>query len=109
MGLENALHIISSSSFDRIAKPGSTAEKPVYYGPADFSLGSMIEVFGNRFIITDADAFVIKFLEANRDQFPEELIQCWRARLTEKESEDRARQRALQSRRKGGPMELVRR
>ncbi|VDP81127.1 unnamed protein product [Echinostoma caproni] len=92
----------------RIAKPGSTVENPVYYGPADFSLGSKIEVFGSRFIITDADVFVIKFLETNRDQFSDELIQCWRARITEKEAENRARKQALERRAKGGPVELRR-
>ncbi|OON16556.1 hypothetical protein X801_07630, partial [Opisthorchis viverrini] len=81
---------------------------PVYYGPADFSLGSKIEVFGSRFIITDADSFVIKFLEANRDQFSDELIQCWRARMTEKEEQERAIQVAKQRQRKGGPVEIRR-
>ncbi|KAF5401149.1 EF-hand domain-containing protein 1 [Paragonimus heterotremus] len=92
----------------RIAKPGSSVENPVYYGPADFSLGSKIDVFGSRFIITDADAFVIKFLEANRDQFSDELIQCWRARLTEKEEQDRAHQSVKQKNVKGGPVEVRR-
>lgn len=92
----------------RIAKPGSTVDKPIYYGPNDFSLGSKIEVFGNRFIITDADAFVIKFMETNRDQFSDELIQCWRARITEREAEERARQAAKEARTKGGPVALRR-
>ncbi|CAH8447582.1 unnamed protein product [Dicrocoelium dendriticum] len=92
----------------RIAKPGSSVESPVYYGPADFSLGSRIEVFGNRFIITDADAYVIKFLEANRNQFSDELIHCWRARITEKDEEDRAREATKQNRIKGGPVTLKR-
>ncbi|TGZ64345.1 hypothetical protein CRM22_006425 [Opisthorchis felineus] len=92
----------------RVAKPGSSVDMPVYYGPADFSLGSKIEVFGSRFIITDADPFVIKFLEANRDQFSDELIQCWRARMTEKEEHERAIQVAKQRQRKGGPVEVRR-
>ncbi|KAA3671048.1 uncharacterized protein DEA37_0007775, partial [Paragonimus westermani] len=92
----------------RIAKPGSSVDNPVYYGPADFSMGSKIDVFGSRFIITDADAFVIKFLEANRDQFSDELIQCWRARLTEKEEQDRAHQFVKQKHVKGGPVEATR-
>ncbi|THD19163.1 EF-hand domain-containing protein 1, partial [Fasciola hepatica] len=92
----------------RIAKPGSTVDQPVYYGPGDFSLGSKIEVFGSRFIITDADVFVIKFLETNRDQFSNELIQCWRARITEKEAEERARERVKEVRAKGGPVNLRR-
>ncbi|KAL5968441.1 EF-hand domain-containing protein 1 [Taenia solium] len=59
----------------RIAKPGSTAEKPDYYGPKDFSIGSIIDVFGTRFVITDADEYVVKFMEAHRDQFSDSLIE----------------------------------
>ncbi|CAL8100657.1 unnamed protein product [Calicophoron daubneyi] len=92
----------------RIAKPGSTVEQPIYYGPADFSLGSKIDIFGTRFIITDADAFVIKFLENNRDQFPDELIQCWRARITEKEAEEQAMKAARNKRAKCGAVEVRR-
>ncbi|VDM33192.1 unnamed protein product [Hydatigera taeniaeformis] len=58
----------------KIAKPGSTAEKPDYYGPSDFAIGSIVDVFGTRFLITDADEYVVKFMEAHRDQFPESLI-----------------------------------
>ncbi|CDS42450.1 EF hand domain containing protein 1 [Echinococcus multilocularis] len=58
----------------RIVKPGSTVEKPDYYGPKDFFIGSIIDAFGTRFLITDADEYVVKFMEAHRDQFPESLI-----------------------------------
>uniref|UniRef100_A0A5K3FLV1 EF-hand domain-containing protein 1 n=1 Tax=Mesocestoides corti TaxID=53468 RepID=A0A5K3FLV1_MESCO len=65
----------------RIAKPGSTTETPKYYGPRDFSLGSIIDVFGTRFVITDADEYVVKFMEANRDQFPDSLIENLSAKV----------------------------
>ncbi|KAH9283174.1 EF-hand domain-containing protein 1 [Echinococcus granulosus] len=58
----------------RIVKPGSTVEKPDYYGPKDFFIGSIIDAFGTRFLITDADEYVVKFMEAHQDQFPESLI-----------------------------------
>ncbi|KAL5109814.1 EF-hand domain-containing protein 1 [Taenia crassiceps] len=58
----------------RIAKPGSTAEKPDYYGPKDFYIGSIIDVFGTRFLITEADEYVVKFMEVHRDQFPDNLV-----------------------------------
>lgn len=60
--------------YGRIFKPGSTAEKAEYYGPKDFAIGSIIDVFGTRFLITEADEYVVKFMEAHRDQFPEDLI-----------------------------------
>ncbi|WP_411025290.1 DM10 domain-containing protein, partial [Salmonella sp. s57379] len=39
----------------RVPKPGSSVENPEYYGPADFAIGATVEVFGRRFILTDAD------------------------------------------------------
>ena len=54
----------------RVAKPTSTPEKPEFYGPADFYIGAVIEVFRHRFKITNADEFVLKFMEANMGMFP---------------------------------------
>ena len=31
----------------RVAKPGSTIDKPVYYGPNDFKVGAIIQVGGS--------------------------------------------------------------
>ena len=56
----------------RVAKPASAPEKPTYYGPADFYIGAVIEVFSHRFVITNADEFVLKYMEANSSQFPGE-------------------------------------
>ncbi|XP_076437974.1 EF-hand domain-containing protein 1-like [Babylonia areolata] len=56
-------------------KPGSTPENPDYYGPQDFYKGAMVEIFGHRFIITNADAFVVEFMEKNAHQFPPATIQ----------------------------------
>lgn len=58
----------------RVAKPGSTVESPSFYGPQDFYIGAVIDIFKHRFIITNADAYVLKFMEDHRDQFPGELI-----------------------------------
>lgn len=50
-------------------------ENPVYYGPSDFFIGAVIEVFGHRFIILDADDYVLKYMESNTAQFsPEPLL-----------------------------------
>lgn len=51
----------------RIAKPGSSPDKPIYYGPQDFCMGAVIDAFRTRFIITGADDFTINFM----DQRPE--------------------------------------
>ncbi|CAH8463795.1 unnamed protein product [Schistosoma turkestanicum] len=78
----------------RVIKPGTTLDNPIYYGPADFAIGAKIDIFGTRFIITDADEYVMKFLEANRDQFSDELINCLREHFNQKsirESKDVSR------------------
>jgi hypothetical protein len=56
----------------RVAKPTSTPDSPVYYGPQDFFIGATIEIFGHRFIITSADAFVLSYMEEHSNQFPRE-------------------------------------
>uniref|UniRef100_A0A8D0FDQ8 EF-hand domain containing 1 n=1 Tax=Strix occidentalis caurina TaxID=311401 RepID=A0A8D0FDQ8_STROC len=54
----------------RVAKPGSTTENPTYYEPSDLTIGSTIEVFGHRFVITDADEYVLNYMESNAESFP---------------------------------------
>ena len=58
----------------RVAKPGSTLEAPQYYGPQDFHIGAVIEIFSHRFVITNADAFVLKYIEEHKSQFPGEMF-----------------------------------
>ena len=65
----------------RIAKPGSIAERPNFYGPQDFYMGAVIEVFKTRFVIKNADTFVLKFAEKYQDQFPPEVLENLRAHL----------------------------
>ncbi|XP_056336633.1 EF-hand domain-containing protein 1 [Danio aesculapii] len=62
----------------RIPKPGSTAEKPEYYQPADLCVGATVEVFGHRFVVTDADRFVLSFLESQSHQTPEHTLSSLR-------------------------------
>lgn len=90
----------------RVAKPGSTPEEPHYYGPTDFSLGSIIDVFGTRFVITDADEYVIKFMEANRNQFSDELINSLSAKVVSQMNQKKVKDE--RSRCKGGPANLQR-
>uniref|UniRef100_A0A670YAK6 EF-hand domain containing 1 n=1 Tax=Pseudonaja textilis TaxID=8673 RepID=A0A670YAK6_PSETE len=62
----------------RIAKPGSCTDNPVYYEPADLTIGAMIEVFGHRFIIVDADHYVLNYMESNLESFPASVVQSMR-------------------------------
>lgn len=62
----------------RVAKPGSTTENATYYGPSDLTIGSTIEVFGHRFVITDADEYVLNYMESNAESFPAATLQSLR-------------------------------
>ncbi len=58
-----------------MAKPGSSTDNPDFYTPGDFAIGATIHVFKHKFIITDADEYVFKYMEARADQFPPETIE----------------------------------
>ncbi|XP_014728395.1 PREDICTED: EF-hand domain-containing protein 1 [Sturnus vulgaris] len=62
----------------KVTKPGSTPENPIYYEPSDFTIGSTVEVFGHRFVITDADEYVLNYLERNAESFPAATVQSIR-------------------------------
>jgi len=57
----------------RIPKPDCDREKPVFYSPADLSIGTTICVFRHRFIIRDCDDYVMSYLEENKETFPTAL------------------------------------
>ncbi|KAM3861068.1 EF-hand domain-containing protein 1 [Diretmus argenteus] len=65
----------------RVPKPGSTVENPEFYSPADFTVGATVEVFGHRFVLTDADHYVLKYLESISDQIPSQTLDSMRQRL----------------------------
>ncbi|XP_077608961.1 EF-hand domain-containing protein 1 isoform X2 [Crocuta crocuta] len=59
----------------KVIKPSSSMENPIYYGPTDFFIGAVIEVFGHRFVILDTDDYVLKYMESNAAQYsPEALL-----------------------------------
>nr|XP_027794026.1 EF-hand domain-containing protein 1 [Marmota flaviventris] len=58
----------------RVIKPFSEAENPIYYGPSDFFIGAVIDVFGHRFIILDIDEYVLKYMESNAAQYSPEAL-----------------------------------
>lgn len=61
-----------------IIKPGSDPLNPSYYTPADFYIGAVIVVHEQRFIITDADLYVYRYMQANLEKFPCEVIENMR-------------------------------
>lgn len=56
-----------------MAKPGSSPDNPDFYQPQDFAIGATIQAFKHRFIVMDADEYVLKFMENNSDEFPAEM------------------------------------
>lgn len=84
----------------RVAKPNCPPDQPLFYGPQDFYIGAVIEVFRHRFVITNADAYVLNYMEEHRDQFPDNTIQTLRAKLSETQFEKEVV--------KGGPMKVKR-
>lgn len=65
----------------RVQKPGTPTDNPEFYTPGDFYIGARIHVFKHRFIITGADEYVLKYLEANADKFPKETIDSIREKI----------------------------
>lgn len=59
-----------------MAKPGSSRDNPVFYTAQDLYLGATIEVFKHKFVITDADEYVLKYMEARSDQFSQDTIEA---------------------------------
>ncbi|KAL3282731.1 hypothetical protein HHI36_005902 [Cryptolaemus montrouzieri] len=53
-----------------LVKPGSDPLDPTYYTPGDFYIGAVITVFQQRFIITGADLYVYRYMQANPEKFP---------------------------------------
>ena len=58
----------------RVTKPGSSVDNPEFYTPSDLSIGAKIEIFKHRFVITDADEYVLKYLESFPNKFPLDTI-----------------------------------
>ena len=58
----------------RATKPNRSPDVPEYYGPQDFSIGAVNEIFNHRFVITGADAFVLSYIEKHANQFPADTI-----------------------------------
>jgi hypothetical protein len=69
----------------RIAKPNSPIDNPEYYQPQDFAIGANIEAFKHKFIITDADEYVLKYMKERPDEFSAEIISSLENKQPQKE------------------------
>lgn len=65
----------------KMRKPGSSIDKPNFYTPADFKIGAQVEVFKHKFIITNADRYVLEYLESFPAIYPLETINSIREKL----------------------------
>ncbi|XP_028253297.1 EF-hand domain-containing protein 1 [Parambassis ranga] len=65
----------------RVPKPGSTVENPQFYSPADFAIGATLDVFNHRFVLTDADRYVLTYLESISSEIPSETLNSIRHKL----------------------------
>lgn len=62
--------------FTKVAKPGSDVNDPVFYTAQDLLLGETIQIFKHKFVIRDADEYVLKYMEARPDEFSQEAIEA---------------------------------
>lgn len=58
----------------RLVRPDSNPNKPDYYTPKDFFIGALIKVFATRFVITSADLYVYRYMQAHPELFSPEVI-----------------------------------
>lgn len=64
-----------------LIKPGTDPLNPDYYTPADFYIGAIIDVYSQRFIITGVDLYVYRYMQANPEKFPCDVIENVRNHL----------------------------
>lgn len=58
----------------RVCKPGSTPEQPQFYGPEDFYIGATVEVFRRKFVIVNADLYVLTYMEEHPELFSSNIF-----------------------------------
>lgn len=94
--------------WSRVAKPGSTSNQPMFYGPQDFSIGASVRIFKHKFRIVGADLYVLKFAEQNASQFPPEVLGSLRNQLGNVSGRVDARERTeVNIRRRPGDFDKV--
>ena len=58
----------------KVRKPGTMIDNPEFYTPADFKIGAKIQIYKHKFVITDADRYVLEYLESFPEIYPLETI-----------------------------------
>ncbi len=58
----------------KVRKPGSSIDNPEFYTPADFKIGAKVQIFKHKFVITNADRYVLEYLESFPEIYPLETI-----------------------------------
>ncbi|CAH0600471.1 unnamed protein product [Chrysodeixis includens] len=58
----------------KLQTPDSDPNFPTYYTPDKFYIGAIIPVFKHRFKIIGCDLFVYRYMTANPEKFPQEVI-----------------------------------
>lgn len=59
----------------KIALPDTNPNKPEYYSPKDFYIGAIVKAFAKRFLITSADLYVYRYMQAHPELFSSEAIE----------------------------------
>lgn len=62
----------------KVPKPQSNPNKPEYYTPKDFAIGTIIYIYSHRFIITSADLYVYSYMQAHPEKFSPQIIESVR-------------------------------
>ena len=62
----------------KVVKPNANPHKPEYYTAKDFAIGTRIHIYAHRFIITSADLYVYRYMQAHPELFSPEIIQSVR-------------------------------
>uniref|UniRef100_A0A8C3U5H7 EF-hand domain containing 1 n=1 Tax=Catharus ustulatus TaxID=91951 RepID=A0A8C3U5H7_CATUS len=70
-------YFLSDDTISIYEPPVKTLRIPYTMSPLTFTIGSTIEVFGHRFIITDADEYVLNYLERNPSEHGLEAVISW--------------------------------
>ncbi|XP_028907716.1 EF-hand domain-containing protein 1 [Ornithorhynchus anatinus] len=70
----------------RVPKPGSSADDPSYFEPGDLFIGAVVEIFGHRFIIVDADEYVLNYLESKASLYPPATLKSLRDHFRQQEA-----------------------
>lgn len=58
----------------KLVRPQSNPHRPDYYTPKDLHIGALVQVFATRFVITSADLYVYRYMQAHPELFSPVVI-----------------------------------